>query len=102
LVKLDIQGFELEALAGASSLYGETEVFIMETSLFAFLPNNPTTLDCMVFMQEKGYALYDITDFLRRPYDGALGQVDLAFVKEDGYLRRSLEWSKPDPSEIGL
>jgi FkbM family methyltransferase len=41
LVKLDIQGFELEALKGAGSLFGRTEVFIIEVSLFSFLSGWP-------------------------------------------------------------
>ena len=36
LVKLDIPGFELEALRGASSLFGNTELFIRGLSLFSF------------------------------------------------------------------
>src|SRR6185312_9724104 len=34
LVKLDIQGYEIEALKGAESLFGRTELFIAETSFF--------------------------------------------------------------------
>ncbi len=36
LAKFDVQGYELEALKGAGSLFGKTEVFIMEVSLFSF------------------------------------------------------------------
>jgi len=94
LVKLDIQGFELEALRGGSLLFGKTEIFILETSLYEFLPNQPTTLDCCRFMSEKGYSLYDVTGFLRRPYDGGLGQIDLAFAKTEGSMRKSTEWAQ--------
>jgi FkbM family methyltransferase len=92
LVKLDIQGFELEALSGGESLFGKTEVFIIETSLFRFLPRQPITREIIGFMADRGYELYDITEFLRRPLDGALGQVDLAFVKADGRFRTSAAW----------
>jgi FkbM family methyltransferase len=92
LVKLDIQGFELEALSGAQATFGKTEVFILETSLFEFLPRQPITREAIAFMSDRGYELYDITEYLRRPFDGALGQVDLAFVKSRGMFRAQSSW----------
>jgi FkbM family methyltransferase len=92
LVKLDIQGFELEALSGAQTTFGRTEVFVLETSLFRFMPRQPMTREVISFMFDRGYELYDITDYLRRPYDGALVQVDLAFVKADGRFRAETKW----------
>jgi FkbM family methyltransferase len=94
LVKLDIQGFELEALRGATSLFGKTELFIMEVSLFSFddVPGMPILGEVVEFMGERGYEVYDIPGYLRRPSDGALGQVDLAFTKRKGILRQSNKW----------
>ncbi len=92
LVKLDIQGFELEALRGATSLFGVTELIILEVNLFSFMENQPTVREVIVFMGERGYEMYDIPGFLRRPHDGALGQLDIAFVKKNGILRRTNNW----------
>jgi FkbM family methyltransferase len=92
LVKLDIQGFELEALSGAQTTFGRTEVFVLETSLFRFMPRQPITREVISFMFDRGYELFDITEYLRRPYDGALAQVDLAFVKADGRFRAETKW----------
>jgi len=92
LVKLDIQGFELEALAGGESLFGRVEVFIIETSLIQFYPNNPTMDEVIAFMRQRDYVVYDLPGFGRRPSDGALGQVDVAFVKKNGRFRLSTQW----------
>ncbi len=92
LVKLDVQGYELEALKGAQSLFGKTELFIMETSLYPYMEKMPITADCFYFMHERGYDFYDFTEFQRRPLDGALGQADFAFAKRGGQLRQSNKW----------
>ena len=92
LVKLDIQGFELEALSGAEILFGKTELFILEASLFQFMPKQPILREVVSFMAAKGYELYDIPGRCRRPCDGALGQADLAFVKAHGMFRKTADW----------
>jgi FkbM family methyltransferase len=92
LVKLDIQGFELEALSGAETLFGRTELFILEASLFRFLQGCPLVREVIVFMANRDYELYDIPGFCRRPHDGALGQVDLAFVKSGGRFHKVMDW----------
>lgn len=94
LAKLDIQGYELEALKGATKLFGKTEVFILEASLFEFTSGNPILSEVIIFMAERGYEIYDLPGFLRRPYDGALAQIDVCFAKRDGILRASNSWVK--------
>jgi FkbM family methyltransferase len=100
LVKLDIQGFELEALKGATKLFGNTEVFILETSLFEFTSGNPILSEVIIFMAERGYEIYDLPGFLRRPFDGALAQIDVCFAKRQGILRASNAWIKPKNDDI--
>ncbi len=92
LVKLDIQGFELEALRGAERLFGHTELFILEASLFRFKPGTPLLHEVIAFMAERGYVVYDVADYIRRHHDGALGQLDLVFARERGMLRASSAW----------
>jgi FkbM family methyltransferase len=93
LLKLDVQGFELEVLDGAANLLNLCEAILLEVSMFKFQKNAPDFYDVIVFMRKKGFVLYDIFDGLNRPLDNALAQKDLLFVKENGFFRQSHRFS---------
>jgi FkbM family methyltransferase len=95
LVKLDVEGFELEALRGASHLMGRTELFIIEVALFRF-EERPLLHDVVAFMSARDYLVYDIAGVIRRPFDGAAGLLDLCFARAAGPLRRvEHAWHRP-------
>lgn len=89
LIKIDVQGAELDVLRGASEVLNRTEYVMLEASLFRFFRGGPVILDVLEFMDERGFALYDIHRGHYRPLDGALAQVDLGFVKKEGRFRQS-------------
>jgi hypothetical protein len=80
MVKLDVEGFELEALKGASELFGHTDLFVIEIALYRF-SGRPMIHEVVPFMAQHGYFVYDIAGFIRRPYDGAIGLIDLCFSR---------------------
>lgn len=92
IVKLDVQGFELEVLRGCPEIFGRTEVFVLETSLYAFLDDIPLLREVIDFMAARDYEIYDIAGQIRRPIDGALGQLDIAFARRSGFLRQHDLW----------
>jgi FkbM family methyltransferase len=93
LVKMDVQGFELEVLKGGQKLFGRTEIFILEVLLYEFLPHAPLFSEVVGFMAQRGYEAYELPGYMRRPLDGALAVVDIAFIRRDSFLRKSNEWS---------
>lgn len=95
-IKVDVQGAELNVLDGATQLLEDTEVIVLEVSLFKTMSTNPELHDVVQYMKEHGFVTYDIFNFALRPLDGALGQVDMAFVKEKGQFRKSHAYATPE------
>jgi FkbM family methyltransferase len=92
LVKIDVQGFELETLKGGTLCFGHTELFIVEVSFFSSSPKHAIFHEIVEFMLQHDYVVYDIVDLKYRPFDGALGQADVCFVKRDGMFRTTSRW----------
>ena len=88
LIKVDVEGGELDVLRGAELTLVETEVVLLEVSLFEFWPDAPLLHEVVAFMKERGFVSYDIYGREVRPLDGALARMDIAFVKESGRFRR--------------
>lgn len=96
LIKIDVQGAELDVLAGAQKTLAGTEYVLLEVSLFNFFHQGPVFCDVVAYMKSKGYVPYDIYGLQYRPLDGALSQIDIAFVQEDGQFRKSHHYATPE------
>ena len=96
LVKIDAEGFESRIMSAASKLIGKTELFLLEAPLID--PPNAewsSLLELMQMMKQLDYEVYDFTSFQRRPYDGAVGLCEIAFVRQGGLLRKYAGWVAP-------
>jgi len=98
LIKLDVQGYELEVLKGGSKALAAAEAIAMEVSLLELYKGNPLMHEVIPFMQERGFQCYDIPTLMRRPSDQTLWQVDMIFVKAGSPLFKDKTGLIPDAS----
>lgn len=94
LIKLDVQGYELEVLKGAEGLLAATppEVIVLEVSLIDINRGAPLWNEVDRWLSAKGYRLYDISTLIRRPSDQALWQVDAVYARLSSPLVASKRW----------
>lgn len=88
LLKLDVQGYELEILKGAADALFHAEVVLLETALLAYNRDAPQLSDVVRFMDERGFCVFDVCSLIRcshlsleEPND-TLVHVDLLFVRK--------------------
>jgi hypothetical protein len=93
LMKLDVQGSELEVLSGATKTLDHVDVILIEASVLAYNEGAPLINDIFAFMKQIGFVLFDICDE-KRLSSKILLQVDLIFVRENFSLRNNIDLSK--------
>lgn len=87
MVKIDAEGFDLKAMQGASSLIGETDVFLLEAGVLCPFENSVARV--VSTMADFGYHLVDITELNRSPKHGVLWLTELAFLRSSNSLLAS-------------
>lgn len=91
-MKLDVQGYELEVLKGAEKCMKNCQVCLLEVTFLDLYSGDPLILEVLNFMDNKGFQAYDISQLMRRPFDKALYQADVFFVKKNSILVKDKIW----------
>lgn len=87
LLKMDVQGAELDVLAGATNRLKDVEVILMEISLLNYNEGAPLLHDVLNKMNEFGFVLFDIAEEHRIGVNQHLFQVDGIFLRPDSKYR---------------
>ena len=85
LVKVDVDGSEIDVLKGGSSLISRSNVFVVEATIGHDDARFPKIVD---FFRPYDFILHDIVDPMFRPADGALWQVDIVLVHAGSAFRK--------------
>lgn len=89
VLKVDVQGAELDVLGGGAGVLAESQAVILEVSFIEFFEGGNLAHEVIEEMNDRGFVIYDILDLLDRPLDGTLAQANVVFVPESSPARRS-------------
>ena len=92
LLKLDVQGYELEVLKGAEKSLSGIKAILAEVSLLDIHQNTPLLADIVAWLNSRDWVAYEICGFIRRPLDQSLWQIDMIFVPVNSPLRTDKRW----------
>lgn len=98
VIKMDVEGHELHVLRGASETLRQTELIMLEISVWNDIRRrgSASLMDVFRFMEEAGFGFYDIIEPHYRPLDGALAVFDGVWARNDGALRTSFSFRSPE------
>jgi FkbM family methyltransferase len=85
LLKLDVQGYELEVLKGASGALAQSTAMLLEASLIRINSGCPPISEVMSYADTAGFRLFDFSSQIRRK-DRILWQTDLLFIRSNSRL----------------
>jgi methyltransferase, FkbM family len=93
LLKLDVQGYEMEVLRGAEKTLPQIQVILAELNFLDIHRGVPLVSEVIEWLNGRDWVAYDICGLTRRPLDRALWQADFLFVPRHSPLRADKRWS---------
>jgi len=79
-IKLDTHGHEIPVLEGAAATLAQASLLVIEAYNFPLTPDSLRFHELCAWLEARGFRCCDLADPMRRPSDGTLWQMDLAFA----------------------
>lgn len=98
MIKLDVQGAELDVLRGALATLQEAVIVTAEIQIF---PERDGLVELLALMNGNGWALLDLTDLAYGPADGTFYQCYATFIPKSMDFRAGWTWCLPE-QEAGI
>jgi FkbM family methyltransferase len=80
ILKLDLQGYELEALKSSDDLLSGVSIILTEVHFTPIYNGQPTYCDVAAFLEDRDFKLFNLYDNITRS-DGQLIAADALFVR---------------------
>lgn len=81
-MKLDVQGYELQALKGARDLLKQVYVIDIELSLDSLYEGQPSFIEIIEFLESEGFTAVSFENGFIDPRNGHALQVDAVFLRK--------------------
>jgi FkbM family methyltransferase len=81
LMKIDVQGYELNVLRGADNTIKDVDIILIETSFYELYTNQPLFDDIYSFLSNKGFNYFGSFEQLYDERDGKILQADSIFIR---------------------
>ena len=80
LVKIDVQGYEMEVLAGATSVLAEADCLIVELAFDEFYEGQSRAAEVMQYLTSSGWEFSRVVDVRRE--GGVIVEADVVYVRQ--------------------
>ena len=86
LLKLDVQGYELEVLKGATRVLAATEMLLLEVAVLPYNKGSPLVTEVLAAVGALGFDVLDLTEVHGAGPRNQLLQLDFSFVRRSSPL----------------
>lgn len=93
LLKIDVQGFELEVLRGATETLTHTGLILVEVNFLESYENGALAHEVIALLGDHGFRILDFCTYSQRPLDNRLAQSDMLFVPLASPLTSRIGWA---------